>query len=120
MRVILDTNVLWHPEVLGKAKETALPVLPAVAFAERARQMLQAGRTVEELWILLRGAEVDVEPFLPDHGLRIAAHLDDLTWRRHARDAFIAGHVGPDDVLWTKNPKDFLAVGLRKEQIVAV
>jgi predicted nucleic acid-binding protein len=121
MRVVLDTSVLWDLDALDRVgQEPGRPVLPAVAFTERARQLAAAGRSVEELWRLVADLGADVEPFSEVHGLRIAARLDDGTWRRHARDALIAGHVEDDDVLWTKNPRDFLAVGLRKDQVVAV
>ena len=121
MRLVVDTNVLWDRIALPALAAQKRPaILPAVAFIERARQLLQAGRTVDELWQLARDFGMEIEPLLPEHGLRMAARLDDATWRRHARDAMIASHVGPDDVLWTKNPKDFLAVGLRPDQIVAV
>lgn len=119
-RIVLDTGVLWAPDALERlVAQPADAILPAVAFTERARQILQAGRRVQELWDLLHRADIEVEVFRAEHGLRVAARLDDVAWRRHARDALIAGHVGPEDVLWTRNPRDFLAVGLRPEQIVA-
>lgn len=119
LRVILDTSVLWDRDVLAKARPAGWEtILPAIAFTERARQVQEAGREAAELWTLLKSNEIIVEDFRVEHGMRIAARLDKATWDRHARDALIAGHVGPDDVLWTKNPKDFLKVGLTKEQIV--
>lgn len=120
-RTILDTGVLWNPEAMDRARRMdGVVVLPAVAFTERARQIAQAGRTVDELWRLVRSAGLLVESFRIEHGLMLAARLDDVTWRRHARDALIAGHVGPGDVLWTTNPRDFAAVGLPSEQVLAV
>jgi predicted nucleic acid-binding protein len=121
-RIVLDTSALWSKDSLQRlqAAEEEDGILPAVAFTERARQIVDAGRSVQELWDVIARSRIMVESFRPEHGLRFAASLDDVTWRRHARDAMIAGHVGPDDVLWTKNPKDFLAVGLRADQVVAV
>jgi predicted nucleic acid-binding protein len=121
MRIVLDTSVLWDKPALERLrKEPGDIVLPAVAFTERARQFVRQGRPVAELWRQLAEGGFEVEAFGAEHGLRHAARLDDAAWARLARDALIAGHVGPGDVLWTKNPKDFLAVGLPREQVVGV
>ncbi|MCA1819671.1 MAG: hypothetical protein ABR562_04720 [Thermoplasmatota archaeon] len=120
-RIIVDTSVLWDMDALARLEPLGRKaILPAVAFTERARQLHRVGRPVGELWDIVAWAGLEVEPFMPQHGLRIAARLDDLAWRRHARDAFIAGHAEDEDVLWTKTPRDFLAMGLRKEQVLAV
>lgn len=121
MRIVLDTNIRWDLGALAQAGRTgAVLVLPVIAFIERARQVVAAGRDLGELLHPLDLVEVRVEDFTPAQGLQFATTLDQPTWDRHARDAFIAGHLGPDDVLWTKNPKDFVRVGVHEEQIVAM
>jgi predicted nucleic acid-binding protein len=121
MRIVLDTGILWDKPALERLRQESGPiVLPAVAFTERARQFVRQGRSVEELWRQLEEGGFEVEPFAAENGLRYAARLDDARWGRLARDALIAGHVGPDDVLWTQNPKDFLALGLPSDQVVGV
>ncbi len=118
-RIVLDTSILWDPAVTRRAGlGQGSAILPSIALTERARQVIAAGRDVAELWAVLRANKIVVEDFGIEHGMRRAAKLPQSVWDRHARDALIAGHVGPDDVLWTKNPKDFLKVGLAKEQIV--
>jgi predicted nucleic acid-binding protein len=119
MRIILDTGALFHPEVLRRTLGLGEVVLPAVAYAERLRQIVAAGRKPEELARVLRRALIDVEPFGRAQADRIPG-LADSEWRRLARDAMIAAHLQPGDRLWTTNPKDFLALGMPKEQIVAV
>lgn len=121
MVVVVDTNILWDTAALARLRDCAQPaVLPAVALAERARQLLIQGRALDELWGTLHQAGIDVVPMMRDQAIRCGElRVPDNLWSRHARDAMIAGHVGPDDVLWTKNPKDFLAVGLPPERILA-
>lgn len=96
-------------------------VVPAVAYAERVRQYARAGRSVRNLDATLQRLKIQVEPFTREFALRFVPRLtDDADWKRLDRDAMIAGHVGPADVLWTADVKDFLAVGLRDDQVVAV
>lgn len=122
MAIVLDTGVLYHPEVLRRLAE--LPddiVLPAIAYAERGRQILRDGRSLPELDVALAENEIRVEPFDRDAALRYAVHVhDDATWRRTARDALIAGHVGENDILWTTNRSDFEVIGVPADQIVEV
>lgn len=122
MRIVLDTSILWNPGALSRlAHEAGDHVVPAVAYAERARQYAQSGRSIRQLDDTLEGFYLRVEPFTREFALRFVPRLtDDVEWKRLDRDAMIAGHVGPADVLWTGNPKDFLAVGLREDQVVAV
>lgn len=122
MSVVLDTCALWSRSALAALATCGDEVvLPAVAYTERARQWLAAGRPLSALDELLRANHIDVEPFSPAHGLRFAAHVhDDDRWRRLAHDALIAGHLGPEDQLWTGNVDDFVAVGVPREQVVAV
>lgn len=122
MRIVLDTGALWKPRALRALAELPDPVIvPAVVFTERARQVRRDGRPVEELVEALEANEFQVEPHGPDVARRYAVRIaDDREWRRLARDAMIAGHVGPGDLLWTTNPGDFQAVGLAEEQILDV
>lgn len=119
MRIVLDTGVFYHPEALRRAAraETEL-VVPAVVFMERARQLRRDGRDVRAFAVRLIEDGYLVEPFRPSHALRYAVPLDDdRLWRKHLRDAMIAGHVGPGDELWTTNPRDFEAIGVPKAQV---
>lgn len=120
MRIILDTGILWRPAVLRRLAATAYDVVvPAVVFVERARQVLRDGGTVDDLIGVLRRNQFEVEPFGMTQGLRYAVGIaDDGRWKRLARDALIAGHVGRNDVLMTTNPKDFLAIGLPEDAVV--
>lgn len=120
MRVILDTGALFHPAVIYRARdERRALVLPAVAYAERRRQLLTAGRRFEEYDRLLDEARIEVEPFTRTEADRIPG-LPNAAWGRLARDAMIAAHVRPGDQLWTTNPNDFLALGLSREEVLDV
>ncbi|SRR5581483_2332062 len=119
MAVVIDTNVLWHPEVLDLLEDEDV-VVPALVFLERSRQLRQRGRDPDDLLRNLERLGWRVEPFDVEHAYRSAlrAPLDDKAWIKLARDAIIAGHVGPGDVLWTFNAKDFRALGVAKERVV--
>ncbi len=118
-RIILDTNVLYDRKAMTALRESEADlVLPAVAFAERVRQIRRRGGDVEELWALFALGSIRVESFGPDEALaRPLHHIAPKDWGRLARDAFIAGHVGTDDVLWTRDIQDFLDVGIPRNQI---
>lgn len=122
MRVVIDTGVFFHPDALEDLAR--LPhdvVVPAVAFTERARQLKKRSVAAAVLRDALAANEMVVEPYGAAQAERYAIHIsEDEAWRRLARDAMIAGHVGDDDVLWTTNPKDFHALGLADSQVVAV
>lgn len=119
MRIILDTSVLWDKTAMRHLRaEPGIHILPVVAFAERARQFTARGWPLSGLWDLLAAAQVTVEAMDETCALRrTLAIVDDASWGRLSRDAFIAGHVETDDVLWTRNVADFRAVGLRMDQI---
>lgn len=121
-RIVLDTGVLWRPAALDALRpDRRAGILPAIAYTERARQFWARGWPVEDLDLLLAENAIDVEPFEKRHGLRYAARIgDEDRWHRWSRDAMIAGHVGPDDELWTTNPRDFIDLGVPPEQVVAV
>lgn len=122
MRIVLDTSVLWNPVALRRLAELEFDVVvPAIVFTERARQYRKRGWTIDSLWRQLRSNEFAVEAFGAEHGLRFAANvLDDRLWDRISRDALIAGHLEPDDILWTSNVEDFVSAGVRREQIQAI
>lgn len=122
MSIVLDTGVLWRPPVLRRAaaRDDEI-ILPAVVFAERARQLVQRGVEPGEFLAWLRRSEFVVESFGIAQALRRAVRVtDDRLWKRASRDALVAGHVGEGDELWTTNPSDFIAIGVPERQIVAV
>lgn len=120
-RIVMDTGMFFRPTALHEAARGPDDiVIPAVAYAERLRQMAARGsvpgfqHTVADLG--------RIEPFGPREADRIMpglGGLDPAAWYRLARDALIAGHVRPGDELWTTDPKDFVAVGVPERQIVA-
>ena len=122
MSIVLDTGVFFRPALvrsLGHAKERV--VVPAVVLAERARQMARQGRPFSELVGLIEDARFEIEPFGVAQAAAVAhAAPDDDAWRRHARDAMIAAYLRPGDVLWTTNPRDFLALGVPAAAMRAV
>ena len=122
VRIVLDTGVFFRPAALrALAQAPHRVVVPAVAFAERARQVGKRGVAPEALLDLLDRLDFRVEPFGVEEAQRYAPSLgDDGRWRALARDAMIAGHLGPRDVLWTTDPKAFLELGVPAEQVVAV
>ena len=119
MRVVLDTSILFRANLLLLlAEEPNRVVLPAVAYAERVRQLIKQGRDPAEFDRWLEANLIEVEPMSPGQAVRfLAALTDDAAWSRLARDAFIAGHLEADDVLWTTNPRDFKRIGVPAEQI---
>jgi len=122
MRLVLDTGVFFRPQALEAAMQhDGDLVVPAVAYAERLRQV--AGQGQRHVDALRQRVRKFVEAFDADVAeIRMPAltGLDRRTWHRLARDAFIASHVRPGDELWTTDPQDFMALGLAAEQIVAV
>jgi hypothetical protein len=122
VRIILDTGVFFRPEALRRLSGMPhLVVVPAVAFAERARQLAKRGVGPDAFLDVLDRLGFHVEPFGPEEALRFAPGLaDDGRWRALARDAMIAGHLRPADLLWTTDPKDFLELGVPKDRLVGV
>lgn len=119
MRIILDTGVFYYPEALSRLAE--LPhdiVVPAVALAERLRQV--DGLDAAAFRRTLARAQVDVEAMGETQATRFAPRLTRDEWRDLSHDAFIAGHVETADELWTTNPEDFIRIGMPAGQIVAV
>lgn len=122
VRIVVDTGVFFRPAALRVLSDMPNPVVvPAVAFAERARQVALRGVPADALLDLLDRLDFDVEPFGPEEAQRFAPLLtDEARWRAHARDAMVAGHLRPGDLLWTTEPRDFLDLGVPAEQVVAV
>lgn len=120
MRIILDTGVFFRPDALESFRAIEIDVVvPSVVLAERRRQLANAARDPREIDRILARGEFDTEPFGTGEACNMMI-LDDDAWERRARDAMIAAHVRDGDVLWTTNPKDFLTLGLRPEQVHAV
>ena len=121
MRIVLDTCALFNPGIWDQLSERHEDIiLPAVAFAERARQIHLNGGSVREFEIILSAFQIAVEPFSRSEALRHAPAMEDETWwRTNARDAFIAGHVRPGDELWTGNTRDFLKLGIPQDSLVS-
>ena len=122
MRIVLDTGVFYRREALeALAHVQEDVVVPVVALAERLRQLRRDGGDVDAFRRTLRRARFEVEALDETAALRYAIGLDvDAEWRRLSHDAFIAGHLREDDVLWTTNPKDFQAMGVPAAQIVSI
>jgi predicted nucleic acid-binding protein len=122
VRLVLDTGVFYRLDALEQLKEVGAPIiLPATVYMERGRQLLARGVPLESWDRTIREYGFIVEPFSSKEAARQAVHIhDERRWRRLYRDAMIAGHVGPHDVLWTTNPRDFLEVGLEAGQVVGV
>lgn len=122
LRILLDTSVFFKPAAMAELRSRHEDVvLPAVAFAERARQLRRDGRALDVFLEGLQANHIMVEPFGHDEALRRAQFVtDDSMWKRHSRDALIAGHVKDDDQLWTANPRDFIEVGVPSRQIMDI
>ena len=124
MRTVLDTSALYYPRALALLQDQGGDiVLPVVALVERARQLRRAGRDGwSDMVLLAEASGWTVEAYDVAEARRTAAlaPLDARAWARINRDAMIAGHVAKEDVLWTANPRDFAALGLRPAQILDV
>lgn len=119
MRIILDTGVLSRPDAIRDlAEQEHHLILPSLALAEHARFIDRAGHSLRDLLITLRMFEVEIEPLDVEqvHRLPRGAHEDHL-WEAAGREALIASHLQDHDIVWTTNPDDFLALGLRPGQV---
>lgn len=122
MRVIIDTGVLWKPEAIRRIKEDRrAAIVPAAAYAERLRQLQRDGRSRAEFDEWLDRLALTVEPLTRERAGRVLpALVDERAWRKLGFDALVASHLEPGDELWTTNPRDFEALGVPREQIVAI
>lgn len=114
MKLVLDTDALWHGELLQRLAELeeAWPerarsieaVVPGIAWAERLRQIGPDG----ELRSAVEGAVEDsgarLEAFGQSEAERLAGRQPrGAAWRDHARDFLIAAHVHGDRVAVTRD-----------------
>lgn len=122
MRIVLDTSAFCQKDAFRQLAKVPYPiVLPVVALAERVRQLDRDGKSVSLFVQRLAEFRIEIEPLTAESATRYARALhDNDRWKRLARDALIAGHVRENDVLWTMNPKDFVAVGVPPGQIHAI
>lgn len=125
MRVILDTSALFYPAAMRRLRderEIEAVVLPTVVLLERARQLQALGRDgLSDMLRLAEAGEWKVEDYGRVEVVRTISRAPaGAAWRRLARDAMIAGHVGADDALWTANAADFRALGLGAGQLLDV
>jgi predicted nucleic acid-binding protein len=121
MSIVLDTGIFYRPDALRNAARLEDDiVVPAVAYMERLRQLVRDGGSRETFDRFLQSLDCAVQPFTRTEAARFAPLVSQDAWKRLARDAMIAGHVGPEDVLWTTNARDFLAIGVPANQVLAV
>lgn len=103
MRFVLDTNALWHRPLMDALTEANSSVqrhevvVPALVLAERLRQVRADAAKTQALETLLLDLRAVLEPFGESEARRIPA-LDDVAWRRHARDLLVASHVHGDRI----------------------
>lgn len=117
MKLVLDTNALWHGELLQHLAEPGTwlsergqsieAVIPGIAWAERLRQVVgdEDRRAAVEGAIGDSGARI--EPFGQPEAERLSVRRpSDEEWRDHARDLLIAAHVHGDrvGVTWDQGP----------------
>lgn len=123
-RIVVDTGVFFRPDRLRAAADDPRPfIVPAVAYAERLRQLAARGVPAGDIAAFAVAMRPVVEAFDMTEAERFVPRTGTMPrarWRSLARDALIAGHVRPDDELWTTDPSDFRELGLAEAQIVAV
>lgn len=113
MKLVLDTSALWHAPLMkalaearacGIAPETLSALVPAIAYAERVRQLRRDGRDVAVWRENLATAGIEVEPFSQQRAEALPqGAIDDEEWERHARDFLIASHAGEGRLVVTKD-----------------
>lgn len=102
MKLLLDTNALWSrplrealivAETAGLMADGRLVVgIPAVAYAERVRQMRRDGQDVDTWKQRIAEMGITVECLCAAEAERIGVHSD-VDWGRHGRDLLIQAHV---------------------------
>lgn len=121
MRIILDTSVLWNKRLLNEL--ATMPneiIVPAVVFAERARQFRKNGFSVRDLQIILHANGFQIESLSAQMATKYCSEIiDDDDWKKLSRDSLIAGHIKNCDQLWTSNPKDFIKLGVDEANILS-
>lgn len=74
-----------------------IAVLPAVAYAERIRQLRADSLDIERWREGIATAGIAIEPFGEREAERVPAEAGDpALWRKHARDYLVAAHVEGD------------------------
>lgn len=103
MRFVLDTNALWHRPLLDALAVANAParlhevVLPAVAYAERLRQIGHDPQRLAVFHAQLDAIGCAVEPFGADEARRVQP-MRPADWEDHARDFLVAAHVHSDRI----------------------
>ena len=104
MKLVLDTSALWHRPLLDALGDARLQgafddgrlvaILPAVAYAERLRQLARDDRDIGTWRERLDEIGIVVEAFGEEQAGRLPPEArDDHLWDEHARDMMIASHV---------------------------
>lgn len=112
MKLVLDTDALWHPGLnreLAAAHASGDPfsdavdvVLPAVAYAERLRQVQDDKARKRAFQRQLSRIDPSIEPFGSSEAALVAERCPSQgDWADHARDFLIAAHVHGDRVAVT-------------------
>lgn len=111
--LVLDTDALHDGRLraaltqargAGVRPDQLQVVLPAVAYAERVRQLRKAGAPAGSYRPSLALMGIEVEPLTEAEAARVPhGALDDHAWRAHARDFLIAAHVHGDRVAVTSD-----------------
>lgn len=112
--LVLDTTALWDRsllEMLGRASARGLQergaleaVLPAVAYAERIRQLRRDGQS-ERTWMAQLGTSgIRIEAFGREEADRLPeAPVDDDAWAGRSRDFLISRHVHGERIAVTED-----------------
>lgn len=111
--LVLDTDalhdgrlrtMLTQARAAGIGPETLRVILPAVAHAERLRQIRRARLADQDHLQSLEVMGIEVEPLVREAVESLpASALDDASWRANARDFLIAVHVHGDRVAVTSD-----------------
>lgn len=112
MKLVLDTAALWHTPLLHALSDACQlgmmehgdveAILPAVAYAERLRQLAERGQDLRIWRARLEMMGIRVEPFSESQAEALAHTTVDVTmWKRHARDFLVAAHAAEDRIAVT-------------------
>jgi len=123
MTMWLDTNVFWNKQFLLEIKTFSDEVaISSIVFYERLRQLLKHSITAADFRQYLENNKIYIRDFTSAEGNSIPQPIitDDKLWKSLARDAMIASHIGPNDIIVTSNSKDFIALEIPFKQILQV
>lgn len=101
MILVLDTNALWNQELMREIaaaqaadRSSIDPILPALAYAERRRQVSADEDKLAAFDAILERVQPTIEPFTRSEGDRVAQQSPTRDeWEEHARDVLIAAHI---------------------------